>query len=159
MSFATFGAGCFWGVQAILGNLPGVTATEVGYMGGHVDRPTYEQISRGDTGHAEVVRVTFDPDIISYETLLSYFWRLHDPTTLNRQGLDIGHQYRSVIFYHEPLHKGIAEASKSAFDLSGLMLPLASSRTTALPAHHVRIGWLKWFRCVPSITSRSSSFA
>lgn len=120
MSFATFGAGCFWGVQAILSNLPGVTATEVGYMGGHIDNPTYEQISRGTTGHAEVVRVTFDPQKVSYTTLLDYFWRLHDPTTLNQQGYDIGHQYRSVIFYHEPEHEEIAKASMTSFNLSGV---------------------------------------
>lgn len=120
MSFATFGAGCFWGVQAIIGNLPGVIDTEVGYMGGHVSNPTYQQISTGTTGHAEVVRVKYDPKKITYEELLSYFWRLHDPTTVDRQGYDIGNQYRSVIFYHEPEHEVIAKASKAAFDLSGV---------------------------------------
>lgn len=120
MSFATFGAGCFWGVQAIIGNLPGVIDTEVGYMGGHLDNPTYQQISTGVTGHAEVVRVEYDPKKITYEELLSYFWRLHDPTTVDRQGYDVGNQYRSVIFFHEPEHEAIANASKAAFDLSGV---------------------------------------
>lgn len=132
MSFATFGAGCFWGVQAIIGNLPGVIDTEVGYMGGQIDNPTYQQISTGTTGHAEVVRVEYDPKKITYEELLNYFWRLHDPTTVDRQGYDIGNQYRSVIFYHEPEHEAIAKASKTAFDVSGVFKSPAV--TQILPA-------------------------
>tara|TARA_R110000868_G_scaffold72133_9_gene210435 strand:+ start:635 stop:1129 length:495 start_codon:yes stop_codon:yes gene_type:complete len=118
MSFISLGAGCFWGVQNILSKLPGVIKTEVGYMGGHIDKPTYEQICRGDTGHAEIVRVEYDPTKIKLEAILDYFWRLHDPTTLNRQGYDIGHQYRSIIFCHEEEQLEIANKSKTSFDES-----------------------------------------
>ncbi|MBH48570.1 MAG: peptide-methionine (S)-S-oxide reductase [Halobacteriovorax sp.] len=118
MSFISLGAGCFWGVQNILSKLPGVISTEVGYMGGHIDRPTYEQICRGDTGHAEIVRVEYDPEQAKLETLLDFFWRLHDPTTLNQQGYDIGHQYRSVIFCHDEAQIEVAKKSKASFDES-----------------------------------------
>lgn len=98
---ATFGAGCFWGVQASFDALDGVLDTIAGYTGGNTENPTYEQICRDDTGHAEVIQIEFDPTIINYETLLSHFFDMHDPTTLNRQGPDVGTQYRSVIFYHD----------------------------------------------------------
>ncbi len=111
---ATFGAGCFWCVEAVLEQLPGVLDVRSGYMGGSVASPTYEAVCAGTTGHAEVVRVTFDPGRISYQDLLGWFWRLHDPTTLNRQGADVGTQYRSAIFVHDDEQRRIAEASKAA---------------------------------------------
>lgn len=113
MGLATFGAGCFWCVEAVLEQLEGVTDVRSGYMGGS-ERPTYKQVSSGTTRHAEVVQVDFDPSRISYETLLAWFWKLHDPTTLNRQGADVGPQYRSVIFYHDEAQRLAAVASKAA---------------------------------------------
>lgn len=105
---ATFGGGCFWCVEAVYQELKGVQAVESGYAGGHVPNPSYEQVGRGDTGHAEVVRITFDPEVISYREILEIFFTIHDPTTLNRQGNDVGTQYRSVIFYHSPQQEEIA---------------------------------------------------
>jgi peptide-methionine (S)-S-oxide reductase len=114
LEIATFGAGCFWCVEAVFETLDGVDAVESGYMGGAVTDPTYREICTGTTGHAEVTRITFDPDIITYETLLDWLWRSHNPTTLNRQGADSGTQYRSAIFYHNDAQKVTAEASKAA---------------------------------------------
>ena len=111
---ATFGAGCFWKPEAEYRQVEGVVDTAVGYEGGHVDDPTYEQVCTGRTGHAEVVRVTFDPDRISYGEILQLFWRMHDPTQVNRQGPDVGDQYRTVIFTHTPEQVEQAEASKQA---------------------------------------------
>ncbi|MCC5942409.1 MAG: peptide-methionine (S)-S-oxide reductase MsrA [Balneolaceae bacterium] len=105
---AVFGAGCFWCVEAIYQRVNGVIAVESGYAGGHVENPTYQQVISGKTGHAEVARVEFDPSVISYEELLEVFWHTHDPTTLNRQGADIGTQYRSAIFYFTPEQRDIA---------------------------------------------------
>jgi peptide-methionine (S)-S-oxide reductase len=113
---ATFGAGCFWCVEAVLEQLEGVIDVVSGYMGGHVPNPTYEQVSTKKTGHAEVVQVTFDPERISYEELLEYFWKLHDPTTADRQGNDIGPQYRSAIFFHSEEQRLAAERSKKALE-------------------------------------------
>jgi peptide-methionine (S)-S-oxide reductase len=113
-SKATFGAGCFWGVEAAFRRLDGVTATAVGYAGGHTDDPTYRDVCSHTTGHAEVVEVTYDPDRISYDELLSVFWAEHDPTQLNRQGPDIGDQYRSVVFVHDEDQRRAAEASRDA---------------------------------------------
>jgi len=110
---ATFGAGCFWGVEAAFRQLQGVTKTEVGYEGGTLDNPTYEDVCSHTTGHAEVVRVTFDPERISYEDLLNVFWGKHDPTQLNRQGWDVGDQYRSVIFFEDDEQREIAVRSKA----------------------------------------------
>lgn len=109
--FATFGAGCYWCVEAVLEKLDGVEAVTAGFMGGAVANPSYEQVCAGTTGHAEVVHVRFDPTRISYETLLEWFWKLHDPTTLNQQGADEGTQYRSVVFFHSPEQEATARAS------------------------------------------------
>ena len=117
---ATFGAGCFWCVEAIFSLLKGVELVESGYSGGHLENPTYKQVRSGDTGHAEVVRIHFDPKILSYEELLDVLWHTHDPTTLNRQGIDSGPQYRSVIFYHDEKQKEIAEKSLKQAEESGL---------------------------------------
>ncbi len=112
MEKATFGAGCFWGVEAAFRRVPGVVATAVGYMGGKMKNPTYEDVCTDETGHAEVVEVSYDPARASYEDLLQVFWTNQDPTTLNRQGPDIGRQYRSAIFYHTPEQQTTALASK-----------------------------------------------
>lgn len=118
MELATFGAGCFWCVEAIFKTIPGVTGVEPGYAGGKSENPTYEQVCSGSTGHAEVCRIQFDPEIVSYDQLLTAFWMSHDPTTLNRQGADVGIQYRSVIFYHDENQRGIAINSKKHANLS-----------------------------------------
>jgi peptide-methionine (S)-S-oxide reductase len=116
---ATFGAGCFWGVEEAFRQLPGVSSTAVGYAGGGKENPTYEDVCSDATGHAEVVEVEFDPAEIAYTKLLDVFWSNHNPTTLNRQGPDVGTQYRSAIFYHSPEQKQQAEASKAALEKSG----------------------------------------
>ena len=110
---ASFGAGCFWCVEAVFENLEGVQSVASGYMGGHVENPAYEAVCTGNTGHAEIVQITFDPEVIKYKTLLDWLWRSHDPTTLNRQGADRGTQYRSAIFYHSDEQRLVAEASKA----------------------------------------------
>jgi len=117
---ATFGAGCFWCVEAIFQRVSGVIEVESGYAGGDVDDPTYEEVVSGTTGHAEVARVTFNPDIITFEEVLEVFWHTHNPTTLNRQGADVGTQYRSAIFYHTEKQKEIAEKSLEKTDKSDL---------------------------------------
>lgn len=113
---ATFGAGCFWGIESDFRAIKGVTASWVGYMGGKRKNPTYEQVCTDETGHAEAVHVEYDPNQISYEQLLEVFWNGHNPTTMNRQGPDIGTQYRSVIFYHNESQRLAAEKSKRALD-------------------------------------------
>ena len=117
---ATFGAGCFWCVEAIFSLVKGVELVESGYSGGHLEFPKYKQVRSGDTGHVEVVRIHFDPKIISYEELLYVLWHTHDPTTLNRQGIDSGPQYRSVIFYHNENQREIAKKSLKQVEESGL---------------------------------------
>ncbi len=116
---ATFGAGCFWCVEALFQDLDGVKSVASGYSGGQVDNPTYKQVCAGTTGHAEVIQITYDPKVISFPELLEVFWQTHDPTTLNRQGADVGTQYRSAIFYHTPEQKELAEKYKKELDASG----------------------------------------
>ncbi|MGZ5004488.1 MAG: peptide-methionine (S)-S-oxide reductase MsrA [Chthoniobacterales bacterium] len=116
---AMFGAGCFWGVEATFRNIKGVTDVAVGYAGGTKENPTYDDVCTDETGHAEVVEVQFDPAQVSYETLLNVFWSNHNPTTLNRQGPDVGTQYRSVIFYYTPEQQAAGEQSKAEMDKSG----------------------------------------
>jgi peptide-methionine (S)-S-oxide reductase len=110
---ATFGGGCFWCTEAIFKSLKGVETVESGYSGGETKNPTYKEVCSGETGHAEVIQITFNPAVISFRELLEVFWQTHDPTTLNRQGADVGTQYRSVIFYHTPEQKEIAERFKA----------------------------------------------
>jgi peptide-methionine (S)-S-oxide reductase len=116
---AAFAAGCFWHVEADFRKVKGVKDAAVGYMGGHTENPTYEEVHSGKTGHAETVELTFDPSVLSYEQLLDVFWDLHDPTTPNRQGPDVGHQYRSVIFYYNDEQRKEAEESKQRLQESG----------------------------------------
>ena len=116
---ATFGAGCFWGVEVAFRNVPGVKDALVGYLGGTLKNPTYRDVCTGRTGHAEVVQVKYDPAEVSYDKLLDVFWENHDPTTLNRQGPDVGTQYRSAIFYHTPEQRRAAEESKARLEASG----------------------------------------
>ncbi len=120
LEMATFGAGCFWCVEAIYELVEGIVHVESGYSGGHVENPSYKEVTTGRTGHAEVARIHFDPKVISYENLLQVLWHTHNPTTLNRQGNDVGTQYRSVIYYHNEEQKAIAEASKEAVDATDL---------------------------------------
>ena len=136
LSIATFGAGCFWCVEAVFEQLDGVHAVESGYMGGEVLDPTYREICSGKSGHAEVTQIHYDPKIVSYETLLDWLWRSHDPTTLNRQGADIGTQYRSAIFYHNDDQRKAAEASKVAAqkDFAATIVTEITAATTYYPA-------------------------
>ncbi len=119
METATFGAGCFWGVEEAFRQLEGVADTAVGYSGGTVENPTYKDVCSGRTGHAEVVALQYDPAKVSYEKLLEVFWSVHDPTQLNRQGPDVGAQYRSAIFFHAPQQKAAATESRAALESSG----------------------------------------
>jgi peptide-methionine (S)-S-oxide reductase len=130
MEKAIFGAGCFWQVEIDFANVDGVTATAVGYSGGQLASPSYAQVCGGRTGHAEVVEVEFDPEKVSYEQLLDLFWESHDPTQVNRQGPDVGHQYRSAIFYTTPQQHEVAVASKARAQ-SGFGRPIATEITAA----------------------------
>lgn len=132
MELATFGAGCFWGVEVAFRQIRGVKDALVGYLGGNLANPTYKDVCTGRTGHAEVVQVEYDPTEVTYDRLLEVFWENHDPTTLNRQGPDVGTQYRSAIFYHSPGQKDAAEASKSRLEASGkLRRPVVTEITAA----------------------------
>jgi peptide-methionine (S)-S-oxide reductase len=134
MEKATFGAGCFWGVEAEFREIPGVTDAVVGFTGGKTVNPSYHDVCTGTTGHAEVVEVTFDPAVVSYDALLDAFWQMHDPTTRDRQGPDFGSQYRSAIFYHTPEQQAAAVASKSALEASGrLKRPVVTQIEAAGP--------------------------
>lgn len=129
---ATFGAGCFWGVEAEFRKIKGVKRTDVGYEGGHTERPTYKDVCTDTTGHAEVVQVEYDPNEVAYQDLLNVFWENHDPTQVNRQGPDVGTQYRTVIFYHNDEQKRIAEESKRELSNSGrFRKPIATEITPA----------------------------
>ena len=119
LATATLGTGCFWCTEAVFQQLAGVEKVESGYSGGQVENPTYKQVCNGDTGHAECLNITYDPSIISFEDLLEVFWKTHDPTTLNRQGNDVGTQYRSVVFYHNEEQKKIVENQIAELDKSG----------------------------------------
>ena len=120
LQLATFGNGCFWCTEAIFQRLRGVKKVTPGYSGGHVENPTYEEVCTGMTGHAESLQITYDPEVVSYDALLEVFWKTHDPTTKNRQGNDVGPQYRSVIFYHNLEQKRLAEAYKAKLDEEGI---------------------------------------
>ncbi len=121
MNIATFAAGCFWGIELKFSKMEGVTNTSVGYMGGEIEQPDYKTVCTGQTQHAEVVQIEFNPNIIDYSALLNAFWAMHDPTTLNRQGPDVGTQYRSAIFYHTPEQQHLAEQSKKKLEQSDLL--------------------------------------
>ena len=134
MAKATFGAGCFWGVEAAFRQVPGVVDVAVGYSGGRTERPTYEQVCTDRTGHAEVVEVQFDPEQVSFEKLLDVFWQSHDPTQVNRQGPDVGRQYRSAIFYHDDAQRKTAEKSMQVLEASrNFARPIATEITPAGP--------------------------
>ncbi len=120
LQLATFGNGCFWCTEAVFQRLAGVHQVMPGYSGGDVDHPTYAQVCTGTTGHAEVIQITFDPNVITFDELLEVFWQTHDPTTLNRQGADVGSQYRSVVFYHDDVQKSQAEHFKQKLDAAGV---------------------------------------
>jgi peptide-methionine (S)-S-oxide reductase len=132
MEIATFGAGCFWGVEAAFRKIPGVLDAAVGYSGGQTDNPTYQEVCTDSTGHAEVIQVTFDPAIVRYEQLLEAFWMIHDPTQVNRQGPDFGRQYRTAIFFRSPEQEAAAKKSKSELQASGKFnRPIATEITAA----------------------------
>ncbi len=119
MEKATFGSGCFWCTEAVFQDLEGVSSVVSGYAGGHIKNPAYREVCEGRTGHAEVVQITYDPTVVSFDTLLEVFWKTHDPTTLNRQGSDVGTQYRSVVFYHNEAQQKTATEYKEKLNASG----------------------------------------
>ena len=144
---ATFAAGCFWGVQSSFDTVPGVVQTTVGYSGGHAANPTYEMVCSHTTGHAESVEVAFDPARISYEKLVEFFFTMHDPTTVNRQGPDVGTQYRSAIFFHSPEQQRIAQAVKDRLDKSGqFKRPIATEITAASTFYKAEEYHQKYFK-------------
>ncbi len=144
---ASFAAGCFWGIEETFSEIPGVLETRVGYMGGHTQNPSYQEVCTDKTGHAEVVHLLYDPKQISYEKLLDVFWHIHNPTLLNRQGPDIGSQYRSIIFYYDQTQKQIAEQSKQNLELAKKYpKPIVTeiiAATTFFPAEEYHQKYLK----------------
>ena len=137
MAIATFGAGCFWGVELTFQKTKGVTSTSVGYTGGTTENPTYEDVCTGQSMHAEVVRVEYDPSIVSYEALLDVLWECHDPTTMNRQGPDRGTQYRSVIYFHSPEQEVSAKLSKANLGQSGRFGSPIVTEITPAPKYYI----------------------
>ncbi len=133
MAKATFAAGCFWGVEATFRQIPGVMSTRVGYIGGQMENPTYQQVCTDTTGHAEAVEVEYDPAKVSYEQLLNVFWENHDPTQINRQGPDWGKQYRSAIFFHSPEQEAAAKAAKEELGKSGRFSKPIATQIVAAP--------------------------
>jgi peptide-methionine (S)-S-oxide reductase len=147
MKPATFGAGCFWGIEDAFRQLRGVVTTAVGYSGGTTENPTYHDVCTDQTGHAEVVRVEYDPDKVSYEELLDVFWSIHDPTTLNRQGPDLGSQYRSVIFFHDDGQRAAAVASKERLQASGrFRRPIVTAIVPASPFYRAEEYHQQYFK-------------
>jgi len=144
MEKATFAAGCFWHVQKVFDQVDGVVKTRVGYTGGEVETPNYEEVCKGDTGHAEAIEILFDPQKISYDKLLKAFWKMHDPTTLNSQGPDRGRQYRSAVFYHSPEQQKIAESSKEKA-AEHFEDPLVTEITQASPFYEAEAYHQKYF--------------
>lgn len=138
MAIATLAAGCFWGVEAQFRQITGVTSTRVGYLGGTTDNPTYKLVCTGTTGHAEVIEITFDPTIVSFKSLLGVFWKLHNPTTLDRQGPDVGTQYRSAVFYHDEQQRDQAQLVKKTLDnahiFAGPIVTEITATSTFYPA-------------------------
>jgi peptide-methionine (S)-S-oxide reductase len=147
---ATLAGGCFWCLEAVYENMRGVSKVESGYMGGHVDRPSYRDVCSGTTGHAEVVHLTFDPAVVSFGDILDVFFVIHDPTTLNRQGNDLGSQYRSAIFYHSPEQKRVAEAKIGELTAAGLFdRPIVTEVTAAGPFFKAEDYHQGYFRAHP----------
>jgi len=138
---ATLGGGCFWCLEAVYDDLMGVISVESGYMGGHTAKPSYEAVCSGDTGYAEVVQITFDPAVVSFEDILQVFFVVHDPTTLNRQGNDVGTQYRSAIFYHTPQQKAVAEAVMNNISRAKLYAAPIVTDVQPASAFHVAEGY------------------
>ena len=136
MDIAVFGAGCFWCIEAIFSQVEGIKDISVGYTGGHTKSPTYEEICKGNTGHAEVMRIEYDPSIVNYEDLLKIFWETHDPTTLNRQGNDIGTQYRSAIYYSNTEQKKIAENYKKQLEKDKVFINKIVTEITELGIYY-----------------------
>ena len=137
MKKATFGAGCFWCTEAVFQHVAGVESVISGYAGGHIKNPAYREVCEGRTGHAEVVQITYDPDTVSYDTLLEIFWKTHDPTTLNRQGHDVGTQYRSAVFYHDEEQQQLAEKYKQRLNESKIFSGPVVTEISPLEAFYV----------------------
>ena len=151
LQYATFGGGCFWCTEAVFQQLQGVETVEPGYCGGEVDNPTYQAVCTGTTGHAEVIQIGFDPDQISFEDLLSVFFQTHDPTTLNRQGNDVGTQYRSVIYFHNEAQRKTAEQFKAMLDDSGeFSSPIVTEISSACTFYRAEDYHLNYFRDNPT---------
>ena len=153
MAIATFAAGCYWGIEAAFREIPGVSATRVGFIGGATEAPSYREVCSGGTGHAEAVEIEFNAEALAYETLLEAFWDIHDPTTPNRQGWDVGEQYRSAIFFHGPDQEAAARASLARQDASGRFRdPIVTeivAATVFTPAHEDHQRYLEKRGMVP----------